>query len=80
MPMPFISDAIKQMLDAHRAEPATAAELNYKITQVCKEYIEVHGGRYLTFNEVIGVLSCVTQELYRQQVAPFENSELERVV
>jgi len=47
--------------------------LNFVITTMCHNYIKDIGLRYQTLNEVIGVLECVKQELYRQVVAPYED-------
>jgi hypothetical protein len=74
--MPYIKQTIRELLDANRSEPATAGELNYKITRLCLDYIATHGKQYNTYNEAIGVLSCVTQELYRRQVAPYEDQKI----
>jgi hypothetical protein len=55
--------------------PATAGELNWKITTTIQSYLEPYGISYQTLNEVIGVLECVKAELYRRVVAPYEDGK-----
>jgi len=51
-------------------------ELNFVLTTVIAAYL--FGGQepgYRDFNEVIGVLECAKLELYRRQVAPYEQEK-----
>lgn len=50
--------------------------LNYVITRICLGYLGGEPG-YKNFNEVIGVLECVKQELYRRVIAPYEDRKIE---
>jgi hypothetical protein len=76
--MPYISqterskftEVIKQTSDAAR----TPGDLNYLITEICHNYMRNKGIRYTNFNEVIGMLECCKLELYRRQVAPYEDT------
>ena len=54
-----------------------AGNLNYVLTRICYGYLnrDTRGPRYEDYNEVIGVLECVKQELYRRQVAPYEDGK-----
>jgi len=47
--------------------------LNYIISRLCHEVIKKRGLRYHTCNDVIGVLECIKQELYRTVIAPYED-------
>ena len=51
--------------------------LNYIITAICDEWLSHHGPCYSKFNEVIGVLECAKQELYRRVVGPYEDYKME---
>lgn len=51
----------------------SAGELNYVITVILDEYISEYGDNYRVYNEVIGVLECVKQEIYRRVVSPYED-------
>ena len=56
--------------------PETAGELNYSLTKMVHEYIVNKGGiNYSNINEVIGVLECAKQELYRVLAAPYEDEK-----
>jgi len=54
----------------------TAGELNYVITSITNEFIKENGISYGTFNDVVGVLECVKQELYRRRMAPYEEKKI----
>lgn len=75
--MPYIHQARRE--DLLTEFPKTAGELNFTITKLIQSYILLtgKGTNYTTYNEVMGVLSCVTQELYRRVVAPYENVKCE---
>ncbi len=55
------------------ATNCTVGELNYLITGLLHAYIKKHGKKYATLNEVMGVLECAKQELYRTVAAPYED-------
>ena len=75
--MPYI-DQDKRVALRSRA-PATPGELNYVISRLCDDFMLLNGGgvSYEGLNEVIGVLACVQQELYRRVVAPFEDMKMQ---
>ena len=54
--------------------------LNYIITRLCDFWCRDNSGEanYERYNSVIGVLECVKQELYRRQVAPYEDKKCEQ--
>lgn len=73
--MPYISQEDRKFL-AQGVDPVTAGGLNYSISRLCDNFIMSKGLNYNTLNEVIGVLACVQQELYRRVVAPYEDQKM----
>ena len=73
--MPYIPQHRRDEIDKG-STPQNAGELNFKITSTILEYLyEINcasPNTYGDFNEVIGVLTCVTQELYRRRIIPYE--------
>lgn len=53
--------------------PKTAGELNYMLTILVQNYLEVNGKSYQTFNDAIGALTACQLEFYRRLVGPYEN-------
>lgn len=51
-----------------------AGELNYFLTKIILQYLGEQPN-YQKFNDVMGVLECAKQELYRRQIAPYENEK-----
>lgn len=58
--------------------PAGVGHLNYAITKLCLIYLREHGKNYAKFNEIVGVLECAKQELYRRHVSPYEDDAKSR--
>ena len=59
------------MRDTSKIE--TPGELNYIITEYLNRYLTSKGVSYATFNELVGVLECAKQELYRRVIAIYED-------
>lgn len=73
--MPYITAEAKD--EVRETGPRNAGELNYAITQQVLRYIDPNKGlSYRLLNEVVGVLECVKQELYRRMVAPYEDAKI----
>lgn len=68
--MPYVNEQARENARNH---PTTAGELNYAVTSLVWDYIKGEGISYAIFNEVIGVLECAKLELYRRQVAVYED-------
>ncbi len=49
-------------------------DLNYAVTRLVLGRWR-RGGRYVTANALMGVLSCVAREFYRRHVVPYENQK-----
>lgn len=74
--MPYIDNNSRIRLDGG-SPPESAGELNYVITQIVDNYLSGKGElRYASINEVIGVLECAKQELYRRVAAPYEDKKM----
>ena len=73
--MPYIQKKERDaLLDGQ--VPSNAGQLNYMIHRLIFDYINRSGKCYQTLNDVIGVLECVKQELYRRSVAPYEDRKI----
>lgn len=66
-------------------EGGNAGILNYQITTLVDRHLQSnshlhHDNRphYCCLNEVVGVLECVKQELYRRVIAPYEDVKREK--
>ena len=59
-----------------RINPETPGELNYVITSIILRYLAKYVISYARFNEVMGVLESIKQELYRREVAPYEDKKI----
>jgi len=74
--MPYIKQTDRpRVLETLKAE--TEGELNFLITSIVKEYMNRKGLRYVTINEVLGVLDAVTREFYRRIAAPYEDKKIQ---
>ncbi len=57
--------------------PNTAGELNYLFTMLSRDYIHEKGESYQTYNDILGALEGAKLELYRRQVAPYEDIKIQ---
>lgn len=53
----------------------TPGELNYKLTELCIEYLDTPS--YQDYNDVIGALEACKLEFYRRLVSPYEDKKIE---
>ena len=72
--MPYIPAVDRERIDRGES-PLTAGELNYAITRLVLDYLKARPVSYHALNEVMGVLGCVQQELYRRRTAPYEDGK-----
>ena len=72
--MPYINktERIKFAL-VDEFNPKTAGELNYIFTKLALNYIKQHGERYQNYNDIVGALEGAKLELYRKQIASYED-------
>src|SRR3990167_7968672 len=68
--------AIHSLLDYMEWCGCTPGILNYIITKIAIKYINTHGKKYATINDVIGVLNAATHELYRRVAANYEDEKI----
>jgi hypothetical protein len=67
-----LASKIKSQLKNEDIRLLRPGYLNYCITKLL---LEVYGrdSRYADYNEMVGMLECCKQELYRVQAAPYED-------
>ena len=79
--MPYIVEKERKIFDDNLHLLAvflrTKGELNYCITNLLHSYIFKNGLKYDTLNDVIGILECIKQELYRTVVGKYEDKKKE---
>jgi hypothetical protein len=75
--MPYIKPERRVAIMVKQEIPLDAGELNFQITTHVRMYIEARGKSYRAYNDVLGALSGVTQELYRREIAPYEDMKKE---
>lgn len=56
--------------------PQNAGELNYHLTMECLGYVEEHGLRYQTINDIVGALEGAKAEFQRRVVADYEDKKI----
>ena len=76
--MPYIKNVERDLFDRQICDLITSLEnnpgqLNYVITKLLHEHLELFGVKYKNINQVIGVLECAKQELYRKVAVPYED-------
>ena len=54
----------------------TSGELNYMLTMVAIGYLERHGLRYETINDIIGALEGAKLEFTRRVAFPYEDKKI----
>jgi len=67
------------LLKAHLGmdENLPVGNLNYIISTLISHLLETHGTSYTIGNNLVGVLECAKQELYRRILIPYEDAKLE---
>ncbi len=78
--MPYIKQEerteLDPIIDSLSEKFTHVGQLNYIITRICHNWILKFGKRYAHINSVMGVLSCVTHELYRVVASPYEELKI----
>ncbi len=74
--MPYISQDERGTFVALKRIPGTPGQLNYLLTTLCLAYLREHGISYMNINDIIGALECAKLEIYRRQVADYENKKM----
>lgn len=74
--MPYIKQFDRNHLQSG-TDPLNAGELNYSIHLILEKYLTAKHESYQTYNDMIGVLECAKQELYRRLISPYEDMKKE---
>ena len=81
--MPYLKQSDRRLLlpitnAIQEAEwtPDCPGDLNYLFTVICLHYLAANGTSYQRFNDIIGALEGAKLELYRRQVAAYEDSKI----
>jgi hypothetical protein len=72
---PAIDEKIDPLIDYLKSLPVESQDgsLNYAITRIIRH---VYPQKYFHFNRALGVLTAVTQELYRRVIGPYEDTKI----
>ena len=73
--MPYLTDDKKTLINKG-GFCRTSGELNYKITEAIKLYLNTQGISYATINDIVGALEGAKMEFYRRIAIPYENQKL----
>lgn len=76
--MPYLEKTRREALDSLMICMDKGGDINYLVTQLCQEFLEVKGESYATYNEIIGALECCKLEIYRRKIAGYEDKAIER--
>ena len=80
--MPYIKKSDRERFDAtfralHKAgKLETPGELNYLFTIIINHYLIENGLCYQSFNDCLGALEGCKLELYRRDIAPYEDTKI----
>lgn len=72
--MPYIPKHARDTVLLH--VPGNAGELNYAISQIVTEYIELKTLSYQTINDIVGALEGAKLEFYRRVAIPYEDFKI----
>lgn len=67
-------DSLLILLKRHAIE--TPGELNFLLTEVCKQAMNEKSVNYTLLNGIMGALESCKQEFYRRIVAPYEDKKI----
>ncbi len=72
---PAIDELVKPLIEHLKSLPLEDQDgsLNYAVTKIIKH---VYPQKYFHFNRALGVLTAITQELYRKIVGPYEDTKI----
>ena len=70
--MPYLKASDKAYVDEYQ-DPVDPGQLTYALTKVVLKYLSRCGQRFATYAEAVAALECAKLELYRRQVAVYED-------
>lgn len=82
--MPYISASEREAFTIRTSQqPQTVGQLNYGITYLIMQYLTIHAESYQIYaesyqiyNDIMGVLACAQQEIYRRYIADYKDQKL----
>lgn len=78
--MPYIENKYRNILKDGLKVIAdfvtTGGKLNYCFTFLCLRYIKIKGESYQNYSDCIAALECAKLELYRRQMAMYEDQKI----
>lgn len=72
--MPYIPPSERLKVDELMF--VSAGSLNYALHQMIDQYFKQHKINYQTINDVVGVLECAKQEIYRRIAGDYEDRKI----
>ena len=73
--MPYIDKEARKTAIGHAR---VSGELNYRLTQTIKDYMDFHGLCYQTINDIVGALEGAKLEFYRRVAVPYEEEKIKQ--
>lgn len=70
--MPYLNNAIRESLNDGR-KATKGGELNYQISRLLNDFVQMKGLSYATINEAVGAIESAKQEFYHRVAGPYEN-------
>lgn len=72
---PAIDQLVNPLIDHLKSLPPEDQDgsLNYAVTKIIKH---IYPQKYFHLNRALGVLTAITQELYRKIVGPYEDKKI----
>lgn len=72
---PAIDKLVNPLIDLLKSLPLEDQDgsLNYAVTKIIKH---VYPQKYFHLNRALGVLTAITQELYRKIIGPYEDTKI----
>lgn len=69
-----IADLVKELKELGVEE--RAGNLNYTFSTILNEMYPIN--KYRELNDLMGVLTCIQQEMYRKRIGPYEDTAVEK--
>lgn len=75
--MPYIDEYARSNVQDYDGENVlNTGRLNYSITRLLIQYLEMHGLNYSGINDCVGALEGAKSEFYRRVAVPYENRKI----
>jgi len=73
--MDYALNLLKAYLEV--SDDLPVGKLNYIVSSLVSHLIGIYGTSYTIGNNLVGVLECAKQELYRRILIPYEDAKIE---